>query len=277
MVRSPNCDRARFCQGALISKFGDYTVIPCAHAACTHTRRRTRPFFPHLLPSSCLAFVSFQAAIEWSDIYRATNRDNTPTPGYLFNDIVSRLMEYAIGWGCFDWAWLTEVSFRRGLNSKISCLTQCHQTTKQRKSKKQTDESSLLLDHLDPTGLSDSSPTISNDANALIFTNALQRSFCKNVTLPNATIRCRMCRTPVHQRFPRWLSTWSIASMVTMPTSNSKHSLWSRRWPTGDNFHQLAWQSDTVSCLTFSTFVPSTFFDWNDSIHSTVRLQGSWY
>lgn len=31
------------------------------------------------------------AAIEWSDIYRATNRDNTPTPGYLFNDIVQNV------------------------------------------------------------------------------------------------------------------------------------------------------------------------------------------
>eukprot|EP00434_Breviolum_minutum_P001630 symbB.v1.2.001439.t1/scaffold58.1/size370606/8 len=31
------------------------------------------------------------AAIEWSDIYRATNRENTPTPGYLFNDIVQNV------------------------------------------------------------------------------------------------------------------------------------------------------------------------------------------
>jgi len=31
------------------------------------------------------------AAIEWSNIYRATNRDNTPTPGYLFNDIVQNV------------------------------------------------------------------------------------------------------------------------------------------------------------------------------------------
>lgn len=28
-----------------------------------------------------------EEAIEWGDLYRATNRDNTPTPGYLFNDI----------------------------------------------------------------------------------------------------------------------------------------------------------------------------------------------
>ncbi|CAE7464030.1 tepsin [Symbiodinium pilosum] len=33
------------------------------------------------------------AAIEWSDIYRATNRDNTPTPGYLFNDIVQNVSQ----------------------------------------------------------------------------------------------------------------------------------------------------------------------------------------
>lgn len=31
-----------------------------------------------------------QAAIEWGNIYRATNTDNTPTPGYLFNDIAPR-------------------------------------------------------------------------------------------------------------------------------------------------------------------------------------------
>ena len=30
------------------------------------------------------------AAIEWGNIYRATNTDNTPTPGYLFNDIAAR-------------------------------------------------------------------------------------------------------------------------------------------------------------------------------------------
>ncbi|CAJ1407554.1 unnamed protein product [Effrenium voratum] len=31
------------------------------------------------------------ASIEWSDLYRATNRDNAPTPGYLFNDIVQNV------------------------------------------------------------------------------------------------------------------------------------------------------------------------------------------
>lgn len=38
-----------------------------------------------------LLTVFLEAAIEWSDIYRATNRENTPTPGYLFNDIAPRL------------------------------------------------------------------------------------------------------------------------------------------------------------------------------------------
>ncbi|CAK9027517.1 Uncharacterized protein SCF082_LOCUS17955 [Durusdinium trenchii] len=32
-----------------------------------------------------------EEAIEWGDLYRATNRDNTPTPGYLFNDIVQNV------------------------------------------------------------------------------------------------------------------------------------------------------------------------------------------
>eukprot|EP00931_Biecheleriopsis_adriatica_P106248 TRINITY_DN80735_c0_g1_i1.p1 TRINITY_DN80735_c0_g1~~TRINITY_DN80735_c0_g1_i1.p1 ORF type:complete len:341 (-),score=80.95 TRINITY_DN80735_c0_g1_i1:38-1060(-) len=31
------------------------------------------------------------AAIDWSNLYRATNKDNTPTPGYLFNDIVQNV------------------------------------------------------------------------------------------------------------------------------------------------------------------------------------------
>ena len=90
-------------------RLGDHTitVISCAQAACTHARRISQTYasiLPPLLPSSCLAIFSFKAAIEWSDIYRATNRDNTPTPGYLFNDIVSRLIDYALGCGCFDWA-----------------------------------------------------------------------------------------------------------------------------------------------------------------------------
>jgi len=38
-----------------------------------------------------LLTVFLEAAIEWSDIYRATNRENTPTPGYLFNDIVQNV------------------------------------------------------------------------------------------------------------------------------------------------------------------------------------------
>ena len=38
-----------------------------------------------------------EAAIEWGDIYRATNRDNTPTPGYLFNDIVQNVAQLRYG------------------------------------------------------------------------------------------------------------------------------------------------------------------------------------
>ncbi|CAK9089324.1 AP-4 complex accessory subunit Tepsin (ENTH domain-containing protein 2) (Epsin for AP-4) (Tetra-epsin) [Durusdinium trenchii] len=36
-------------------------------------------------------FMAGGEAIEWGDLYRATNRDNTPTPGYLFNDIVQNV------------------------------------------------------------------------------------------------------------------------------------------------------------------------------------------
>lgn len=65
--------------------------------------------------------------------------------------------------------------------------------------------------------------------------------------------RCRMCRTLVHQRFPLWRSIWSIASMVIMPTSSSRPSLWSRHWPTGDCFSCLLLVF--VSCLLYLMFM----------------------
>eukprot|EP00913_Durusdinium_trenchii_P026134 g24516.t1 len=44
---------------------------------------------PQAAPES--EYVLEPEAIEWGDLYRATNRDNTPTPGYLFNDIVQNV------------------------------------------------------------------------------------------------------------------------------------------------------------------------------------------
>lgn len=150
MVRSPNCDRARFCQGALISKFGEYTVIPCAHAACTHTRRRTRPFFricfhpvvwplfPFRLPLSGATYTEQRTGTirrrraiclmtlfpgSWNmrlDVGALTGRDSqSKLQGWLeLEDLMSYTMHHN--------------------------ATKQRNITKQRKSKKQTDESSLL-------------------------------------------------------------------------------------------------------------------------------------